>query len=157
MQKSRLETFSDGVVAIILTIMVLEIRVPHGANFRVLRTLLPVFLSYVLSFVYVGIYWNSHHHFLSSVRQINGSVLWANLHLLFWLSLTPAATAWMGENHFTPAPLALYGVLLLMTALAFPAKPPDCRQRHQFNPSLRPRPRLERQADARALLRGHRH
>jgi uncharacterized membrane protein len=119
MQKGRLEAFSDGVLAIILTIMVLELKVPHGDNFAALRPLLPVFLSYVLSFVYVGIYWNNHHHLLSSARQINGSVLWPNLHLLFWLSLVPVATGWMGENHFAPATLATYGAILLASAVAY--------------------------------------
>lgn len=119
MHKTRLEAFSDGVFAIIITIMVLELKVPHGSDFTALKPLLPVFLSYVLSFVYVGIYWNNHHHLLSGVKQINGSILWANLHLLFWLSLTPVVTGWMGENHFAPATLALYGVILLMAALAF--------------------------------------
>ena len=119
MQKGRLEAFSDGVLAIILTIMVLELKVPHGDNFAALRPLLPVFLSYVLSFVYVGIYWNNHHHMLSSAQQINGGVLWANLHLLFWLSLTPFATGWMGENHFASATLAIYGVVLLGSAVAY--------------------------------------
>jgi len=119
MQKGRLEAFSDGVLAIILTIMVLELKVPHGDNFAALKSLLPVFLSYVLSFVYVGIYWNNHHHMLSSTRQISGGVLWANLHLLFWLSLTPFATGWMGENHFAPATLAVYGGVLLGSAVAY--------------------------------------
>ena len=119
MHKARLEAFSDGVLAIIITIMVLELKVPHGADFAALKPLLPVFLSYVLSFVYVGIYWNNHHHLLSSARQINGSVLWPNLHLLFWLSLVPVATGWMGENHFAPATLALYGAVLLMAAAAY--------------------------------------
>jgi uncharacterized membrane protein len=119
MQKGRLEAFSDGVLAIILTIMVLELKVPHGDNFAALRPLVPVFLSYVLSFVYVGIYWNNHHHLLSSARQINGSVLWPNLHLLFWLSLVPVATGWMGENHFAPATLATYGAILLASAVAY--------------------------------------
>jgi uncharacterized membrane protein len=119
MQKGRLEAFSDGVLAIILTIMVLELKVPHGADFAALRPLVPVFLSYVLSFVYVGIYWNNHHHLLSSARQINGSVLWPNLHLLFWLSLVPVATGWMGENHFAPATLATYGAILLASAVAY--------------------------------------
>jgi uncharacterized membrane protein len=119
MHKGRLEAFSDGVLAIILTIMVLEIKVPHGAAFAALRPLLPVFLSYVLSFVYIGIYWNNHHHMLSSANQISGSVLWANLHLLFWLSLVPFATGWMGENHFAPATLAVYGVILLMSSVAY--------------------------------------
>jgi uncharacterized membrane protein len=119
MHKTRLEAFSDGVLAIILTIMVLELKVPHGNNFAALRPLLPVFLSYVLSFVYVGIYWNNHHHLLSSARLINGSVLWPNLHLLFWLSLIPVSTGWMGENHFAPATLAVYGVILLGSAVAY--------------------------------------
>lgn len=119
MHKTRLEAFSDGVLAIILTIMVLELKVPHGDNLAALKPLLPVFLSYVLSFVYVGIYWNNHHHMLSSARHINGTVLWANLHLLFWLSLTPFATGWMGENHFAPATLAVYGVVLLGSAIAY--------------------------------------
>ena len=119
MHKTRLEAFSDGVFAIILTIMVLEIKVPHGDTLAALRPVLPVFLSYALSFVYIGIYWNNHHHLLTGVGQINGGVMWANLHLLFWLSLVPVATGWMGENHFAPAPLALYGSLLLLAALAF--------------------------------------
>ena len=119
MHKGRLEAFSDGVIAIIITIMVLELKVPHGADFAALRMLVPVFLSYVLSFVFVGIYWNNHHHLLTGVTTINGRVLWANLHLLFWLSLTPIATGWMGENHFAPATLALYGVVLLMSGVAF--------------------------------------
>jgi uncharacterized membrane protein len=119
MQKNRLEAFSDGVLAIILTIMVLELKVPHGANFAALKPLLPVFLSYVLSFVYVGIYWNNHHHLLSSARQINGGILWPNLHLLFLLSLVPVATGWMGENHFAPAALAVYGGILLASAVTY--------------------------------------
>ena len=119
MHKTRLEAFSDGVLAIIITIMVLEIKVPHGADFSALRPLLPVFLSYVLSFVYVGIYWNNHHHLLSGTRQVSGGVLWANLHLLFWLSLTPFATGWMGENHFAPATLAVYGGILMGAAVAY--------------------------------------
>ncbi len=119
MHKTRLEAFSDGVLAIILTIMVLELKVPHGDSLAALRPLLPVFLSYVLSFVYVGIYWNNHHHLLSSARQIDGSVLWPNLHLLFWLSLIPVSTGWMGENHFAPATLAVYGGILLGSAVAY--------------------------------------
>ena len=119
MGKGRLEAFSDGVIAIIITIMVLELKVPHGSDLASLRPLLPVFLSYVLSFVYVGIYWNNHHHFLHAARHVNGRVLWANLHLLFWLSLFPFATAWMGENHFAPVPVALYGAVLLMAAIAW--------------------------------------
>jgi TMEM175 potassium channel family protein len=119
MGKTRLEAFSDGVFAIIITIMVLEMKVPHGANFAALRPLLPVFLSYVLSFVYVGIYWNNHHHMLHATRRVSGGALWANLHLLFWLSLFPFATGWMGENHFEALPTALYGLVLLMAAIAY--------------------------------------
>src|SRR6187455_1690370 len=119
MIKSRLEAFSDGVIAIIITIMVLELKVPHGESLDALAPLIPVFLSYVLSFVYVGIYWNNHHHMLHAVRNVTGAILWANLHLLFWLSLFPFATGWMGENHFTALPTALYGVVLLMAALAY--------------------------------------
>jgi uncharacterized membrane protein len=117
--KSRLEAFSDGVIAIIITIMVLELKVPHGSSLASLRPLLPVFLSYVLSFVYVGIYWNNHHHMLHASSRVSGGVLWANLHLLFWLSLFPFATGWMGENHFSAWPSALYGVVLLMAACAY--------------------------------------
>jgi uncharacterized membrane protein len=119
MGKSRLEAFSDGVIAIIITIMVLEMKVPHGESPESLRPLLPVFLSYVLSFVYVGIYWNNHHHMLHVSKQVSGRVLWANLHLLFWLSLFPFATGWMGENHFAAWPSALYGGVLLLAAIAY--------------------------------------
>ena len=119
MGKSRLEAFSDGVLAIIITIMVLELRVPHGAGAAQLAALWPVFLSYVLSFVYVGIYWNNHHHMLHAATRVSGRVLWSNLHLLFWLSLFPFATGWMGENHFAALPAALYGVVLLMAAIAY--------------------------------------
>jgi uncharacterized membrane protein len=119
MSKGRLEAFSDGVLAIIITIMVLELKVPHGADFAALKPLMPVFLSYVLSFIYIGIYWNNHHHMLHATQSVSGPILWANLHLLFWLSLIPAATGWMGENHFAPAPTALYGVPLLMAAIAY--------------------------------------
>jgi uncharacterized membrane protein len=119
MGKSRLEAFSDGVIAIIITIMVLEMKVPHGESLDSLLPVVPVFLSYVLSFVYVGIYWNNHHHMLHASRKISGAVLWANLHLLFWLSLFPFATGWMGENHFSAIPSALYGVVLLMAAIAY--------------------------------------
>ncbi len=119
MGKNRLEAFSDGVLAIIITIMVLELKVPHGADWAVLQQLWPVFVSYILSFVYVGIYWNNHHHMLHATRHVSGLVLWANLHLLFWLSLVPFASGWMGENHFAPLPTALYGVVLLMSALAY--------------------------------------
>ncbi len=119
MEKNRLEAFSDGVLAIIITIMVLELKVPHGGDFKALEPLLPVFLSYVLSFIYVGIYWNNHHHLLKACRRVNGNILWANLHLLFWLSLLPFVTGWAGENHFYPLPTALYGVVLLAAALAY--------------------------------------
>src|ERR1700751_6352673 len=119
MSKGRLEAFSDGVIAIIITIMVLELRVPHGDDVEALRPLLPVFLSYVLSFLYVGIYWNNHHHMLHACTVVTGTMLWANLHLLFWLSLFPFATGWMGENHFTPVPSAVYGGVLLMAALGW--------------------------------------
>jgi uncharacterized membrane protein len=119
MGKGRLEAFSDGVLAIIITIMVLELKVPHGDTLESLRPLLPVYLSYVLSFVYVGIYWNNHHHLLHTVRTVTGGVLWANLHLLFWLSLLPFSTGWMGENHFAAMPSALYGVNLLLAAIAY--------------------------------------
>ena len=119
MTKNRLEAFSDGVLAIIITIMVLELKVPHGDDFAALKPLLPAFLTYVLSFLYVGIYWNNHHHLLHSTRQVSGGILWANLHLLFWLSLFPFATGWMGENHFTPMPTAVYGAVLLLAASAY--------------------------------------
>ncbi len=119
MGKGRLEAFSDGVIAIIITIMVLELKVPHGADWTALAKLAPIFLSYVLSFVYVGIYWNNHHHLFQAVHKVNGRILWANLHLLFWLSLTPFVTGWMGENHFAPLPVALYGGNLLMAAISY--------------------------------------
>jgi uncharacterized membrane protein len=119
MGKSRFEAFSDGVIAILITIMVLELKVPHGESIQTLRPLIPVFLSYVLSFVYLGIYWNNHHHMLHTVHKVTGPMLWANLHLLFWLSLVPFATGWMGENHFASTPSALYGVVLLMAAIAY--------------------------------------
>ncbi|HVH88302.1 MAG TPA: TMEM175 family protein [Terriglobales bacterium] len=119
MSKGRLEAFSDGVIAIIITIMVLEMKVPHGGRLKDLMPLTPIFLSYVLSFIYVGIYWNNHHHMLQAVTVVNGAMLWANLHLLFWLSLFPFTTGWMGENHFTAVPTALYGVVLLMAGMAY--------------------------------------
>jgi TMEM175 potassium channel family protein len=119
MGKGRLEAFSDGVIAIIITIMVLELKVPEGHSLAALAPLAPVLLSYVLSFVYVGIYWNNHHHMLSTIHKVSGGVLWANLHLLFWLSLFPFTTAWMGENHFAVLPTAVYGAVLLMAALAY--------------------------------------
>lgn len=119
MEKNRLEAFSDGVLAIIITIMVLEMKVPHGDNLYALRPVLTVFLSYVLSFIYLGIYWNNHHHMLHISGKVSGSILWANLHLLFWLSLIPFTTGWMGENHFSSAPTAVYGCVLLMAAIAY--------------------------------------
>ena len=114
-----MEAFSDGVVAILITIMVLELKVPHGADLASLRPLLPVFLTYVLSYVMLGIYWNNHHHMLQATRAVNGGILWANMHLLFWLSLVPFVTGWMGENHFAPLPTAIYGVVLLFAAIAY--------------------------------------
>ncbi len=119
MGKSRLEAFSDGVLAIIITIMVLELKPPHDTTLESLYPLLPVFLAYVLSFIYVGIYWNNHHHMLHTVTKVTGGILWANLHLLFWLSLVPFATAWAGENHFAPLPVAVYGFVLLMAAISY--------------------------------------
>jgi uncharacterized membrane protein len=119
MRTGRLEAFSDGVLAIIITIMVLEFKVPEGTDWAALRSLLPGFLSYVLSFIYLGIYWNNHHHLFQAAEQVNGRVLWANLHLLFWLSLVPFATGWMGENHFAAFPVALYGVVLFCAAIAY--------------------------------------
>lgn len=119
MNKTRLEAFSDGVLAIIITIMVLELKVPEGEHFSDLLTLFPVFISYVLSFIYVGIYWNNHHHLLHSATRVNGRILWANLHLLFWLSLIPASTAWMGEHDFAKATVTVYGIVLFMSAIAF--------------------------------------
>lgn len=119
MGKGRFEAFSDGVLAIIITIMVLELKVPHGQSLAALAPLVPVFLSYVLSFVYVGIYWNNHHHMLHTMKHVTGGILWANLHLLFWLSLVPFVTGWMGENHFAALPTAVYGVVLLMSGVAY--------------------------------------
>ena len=119
MSSTRLEAFSDGVLAIIITIMVLELKVPHGADWPALTPLWPVFLSYVLSFVYLGIYWNNHHHMLHVTRHVTGGILWANLHLLFWLSLVPFSTGWMGENHFAPLPTSIYGVNLLLAGIAY--------------------------------------
>ena len=119
MAKNRLEAFSDGVIAIIITIMVLDLKVPHETDFAALKPVLPVFLSYVLSFVYVGIYWNNHHHMLNAAERVSGGILWANLHLLFWLSLFPFATGWMGENHLSATPTAAYGFVLLMAAIAY--------------------------------------
>jgi uncharacterized membrane protein len=119
MGKGRLEAFSDGVLAILITIMVLELRVPHGADLAALVPLVPVLLSYVLSFIFIGIYWNNHHHMLTATHKVNGRILWANLHLLFWLSLIPFVTGWIGENHFATVPVAIYGVVLIMAALAY--------------------------------------
>ena len=119
MTKTRLEAFSDGVIAIIITIMVLEMKVPHGMDLAALEPVIPVFVSYVLSFVYVGIYWNNHHHMLHAAGRVNGPILWANMHLLFWLSLVPFVTGWMGENHFAPMPVAMYGAILLLSAIAY--------------------------------------
>ena len=119
MTKTRVEAFSDGVVAILITIMVLELKVPHGADLDALRPLLPTFLAYVMSYVYLGIYWNNHHHLLHATSRITGAMLWPNLHLLFWLSLVPFVTSWMGDNPFTPMPTAVYGFVLLMAAIAF--------------------------------------
>ena len=119
MNKTRLEAFSDAVIAIIMTVMVLELKIPHGADLDALKPLLPVLLAYILSFIYLGIYWNNHHHMLQATRTVNGKVLWANLHLLFWLSLVPFATGWMGENHFEPLPTAVYGVVLLFAGLSY--------------------------------------
>ena len=119
MNKGRLEAFSDGVLAVIITIMVLEMKSPHGTSLAALRPVIPVFLSYLLSFVYIGIYWNNHHHLLHATQRVNGATLWANLHLLFWLSLIPFTTAWMDENHFDPWPVAVYGTVLLLAAIAY--------------------------------------
>lgn len=119
MKKGRLEAFSDGVIAIIITIMVLELKVPHGADMKDLEPLIPVILSYILSFIFIGIYWNNHHHLIHAADKVTGNILWANLHLLFWLSLVPFVSAWMGENHFAPATLALYGVILFMSGIAY--------------------------------------
>lgn len=119
MNKGRLEAFSDGVIAILITIMVLELKIPHGVEVEALRPLLPIFLTYILSFVFLGIYWSNHHHMLHTADRINGKILWANLHLLFWLSLVPFVTGWMGENHFAPLPTAVYGVVLLLAAIAY--------------------------------------
>jgi uncharacterized membrane protein len=119
MHKGRLEAFSDGVIAIIITIMVLEMKVPHSSDLKSLKPMLPIFISYVLSFIYVAIYWNNHHHMMSAVKAIDGSILWANLHLLFWLSLIPFVTNWMGENPFAQWPVTLYGLVLLMNGLAY--------------------------------------
>ncbi|WP_303317178.1 TMEM175 family protein [Flavivirga abyssicola] len=119
MKTNRLEAFSDGVLAIVITIMVLELKTPHEANFEALLKVMPIFLSYLLSFIYIGIYWNNHHHLFQITERVNGKILWSNLHLLFWLSLIPFTTSWIGESHFEPAPIAFYGIVLLMSALAY--------------------------------------
>jgi uncharacterized membrane protein len=119
MQKNRLEAFSDGVIAIIITIMVLELKIPHGDSFEEIKKIMPKFLSYVLSFIYVAIYWNNHHHLLHTIKRVNGSIMWANIHLLFWLSLIPFVTAWSGENNFSVLPVATYGLILFMAAVAY--------------------------------------
>ncbi len=159
MRKSRLEAFSDGVIAIIITIMVLELKVPHGESVDALVPLIPVFLSYVLSFIYVGIYWNNHHHMLQTLDTVTGPMLWANLHLLFWLSLFPFANGWMGENHYAAGPTAFYGVILLMAAIAYWILQ---RSDHRLTGSrLAPeegrRQRLEGQGIARDLSHRHNH
>ena len=119
MNSTRLEAFSDAVIAILMTIMVLELKIPHGTDLEAMRPLLPIFLTYVLSFIYLGIYWNNHHHMLQATKSVNGKVLWANMHLLFWLSLVPFVTGWMGENHFATLPTAIYGAILLCCAIAY--------------------------------------
>jgi uncharacterized membrane protein len=119
MKKGRLEAFSDGVIAIIITIMVLELKIPHGSDWAAIRPIVPVFFTYVLSFVYLGIYWNNHHHMLYVTERVNGTILWANMHLLFWLSLVPFVTGWMGENHFAPLPTAVYGGVMLAASIAY--------------------------------------
>jgi uncharacterized membrane protein len=136
MGKGRLEAFSDGVIAIIITIMVLELKVPHGAGVDVLLPLVPILGSYVLSFIYVGIYWNNHHHMLHLVHEVGGGVLWANLHLLFWLSLIPFVTSWMGENHFQTVPVAAYGTVLLMCSIAYTILARSLIAHHRENAAL---------------------
>lgn len=136
MNKSRLEAFSDGVIAILITIMVLELKIPHGADWESLQPLLPVFVTYVLSFVYIAIYWNNHHHLLQATRKINGAVLWANTHLLFWLSLIPFTTGWMGENHFAPLTVAVYGANLLACAVAYTVLQTLLVREHEANSNL---------------------
>jgi uncharacterized membrane protein len=136
MKTGRLEAFSDGVLAIIITIMVLEMKVPHGNDFASLKPLIPVFISYLLSFIYLGIYWNNHHHLLHTVKQVTAGVLWGNLHLLFWLSLIPFVTGWMGENHFSPIPVAVYGFVLLMSAMAWWILQTQILKRHGLDSAL---------------------
>lgn len=136
MGKGRLETFSDGVLAIIITIMVLELKVPHGDDLISLKPLFPVFVSYLLSFIYIGIYWNNHHHMMHAVHHINGRVMWANMHLLLWLSLVPFVTGWMGENHFTTLPVAVYGFVLFMAGVAYYILAHSLVQLHGKNSTL---------------------
>jgi uncharacterized membrane protein len=155
MTKGRLEAFSDGVIAIIITIMVLEMKVPHGDRLEDLVPLVPTFFSYVLSFIYVGIYWNNHHHMLHAATAVTGAMMWANLYLLFWLSLFPFATGWMGQNHFTAAPTALYGAVLLMAAIAYLVlQQAIIRPRARFNSQKGSRARLEGKAIISAVRRG---
>ena len=137
MSKTRMEAFSDGVVAILITIMVLELKVPHGADLASLRPVLPVFLTYVLSYVMLGIYWNNHHHMLHATEHVNGTILWANLNLLFWLSLVPAVTGWMGENHVAPIPTAVYGVVMVCAAISYTILQTTIVHSHQRNEKLR--------------------
>jgi uncharacterized membrane protein len=136
MTKGRLEAFSDGVIAILITIMVLELKVPHGGDWQSLRPVLPVFLTYVLSYVYLGIYWNNHHHLLHATERVNGKILWANLHLLFWLSLVPFATGWMGENHFDPVPTAVYGAVMFIAGVAYLILQNTIIADHGMNPKV---------------------
>ena len=145
MTKARLEAFSDGVIAILITIMVLELHVPHEATWSALGPLVPIFLTYVLSFVFLGIYWNNHHHMLHAADRINGTVLWANLHLLFWLSLIPFVTGWMGQNHFTPIPSAAYGIVLMCRGnrVLHPGAHADRRAGTRFQAGARHRPRSQ--------------
>ena len=156
MNTGRMEAFSDGVIAIIITIMVLDLHIPHGENLQALQPLIPVFLCYVLSFVYVGIYWNNHHHLLNACESVTGPILWANLHLLFWLSLFPFATAWMGENQFAAVPTALYGAVLLAAAIAFYVLQQAIIAGRRFDPAQGGGKRLERQALAGPVPRGGR-
>ena len=137
MNKGRLEAFSDGVIAILITILVLELKIPQGADLEALRPILPIFVTYVLSFIYLGIYWNNHHHMLQATEKINGSILWANLHLLFWLSLVPFVTGWMGENHFAPLPTAVYGINLLACAIAYTILQTLIIAEHEANSNLK--------------------
>ena len=158
MGKDRLAAFSDGVIAIIITIMVLELKVPHGADWAVLLSVAPNFVSYVLSFIYLAIYWNNHHHLLHTVTRVDGLILWANCHLLFWLSLIPAATAWMGENFLAPVPTAVYGVVLLMPAIAYflLAESHPAKTGSAFDPRHGARPGPQGKIVAGALHRGDR-